>query len=254
MLETLTTYFLEEFSLTMKTGVIQEKKLYSKELGEEMELLVYLPSSYSPLYKYHVIIAQDGHDYFRLGRISRQIEELLHNGEIERCIVIGVPYKSVQERRHTYHPEGPKFEAYKRFLAHELVPFADREYPTYQVGPGRTLIGDSLRGTVSLMTALDYPNMFGNVIMQSPYVDSHVLEKVETSASLQLISVYHQIGVKETEVKTTDNQILDFTAPNEKLKELLQNENMNYHFETFDGDHKWTYWQPLITPALKKML
>lgn len=104
------------------------------------------------------------------------------------------------------------------------------------------------------MTALDYPNMFGNVIMQSPYVDSHVLEKVETSASLQLISVYHQIGVKETEVKTTDNQILDFTAPNEKLKELLQNENMNYHFETFDGDHKWTYWQPLITPALKKML
>jgi enterochelin esterase-like enzyme len=31
----------------------------------------------------------------------------------------------------------------------------------------RTLIGDSLGGTVSLMTALDYPNMFGNVIMQS---------------------------------------------------------------------------------------
>ncbi|MCY9291142.1 esterase family protein, partial [Bacillus haynesii] len=25
-------------------------------------------------------------------------------------------------------------------------------------------------------------------------------------------------------------------------------------FKAFDGDHKWTYWQPLITPALKKML
>jgi enterochelin esterase family protein len=41
----------------MKTGVIQEKKLFSEELGEEMELLVYLPSSFSPLYKYHVTIA-----------------------------------------------------------------------------------------------------------------------------------------------------------------------------------------------------
>ncbi|MCY8077543.1 esterase family protein, partial [Bacillus haynesii] len=28
----------------------------------------------------------------------------------------------------------------------------------------------------------------------------------------------------------------------------------NYDFKAFDGDHKWTYWQPLITPALKKML
>ncbi len=253
-METLTTYFLEEFILAIKTGVIQEKTLFSEELGEEMELLVYLPASYSPLYKYHVIIAQDGHDYFRLGRISRQIEELIKNGEIERCIVIGVPYKNVQERRRTYHPEGTKFEAYKRFLAHELVPFTDREYPTYQVGSGRTLIGDSLGATVSLMTALEYPNMFGNVIMQSPYVDNHVLEKVADADSLQLISIYHQIGIKETEVKTTDDQILDFTGPNEQLKELLQKKNTNYHFEAFDGDHKWTYWQPLITPALKKML
>jgi enterochelin esterase family protein len=79
---------------------------------------------------------QDGHDYFRLGRISRQVEELLANGEIERSIIIGIPYKNVQERRLTYHPEGSKFEAYKRFLANELVPFADSEYPTYQVGSG----------------------------------------------------------------------------------------------------------------------
>lgn len=104
------------------------------------------------------------------------------------------------------------------------------------------------------MTALDYPNMFGNVIMQSPYVDRHVLDKVKQSDSLQLISICHQIGEKETAVKTTDDQILDFTGPNEQLKELLEEKQTNYDFKAFDGDHKWTYWQPLITPALKKML
>ncbi|MDA7026141.1 esterase family protein [Bacillus sp. CLL-7-23] len=246
-------HILEEFILTIKTGIIQEKQRYSEALDEEMELLIYLPAAYSPLYKYHVLIAQDGHDYFRLGRISRQIEELWKNGEIERTIVIGIPYKNVQERRHTYHPEGAKFEAYKRFLAHELVPFIDQEYPTYQVGSSRTLIGDSLGATVSLMTALDYPNMFGNVILQSPYVDNHVLEKVRNTHSLQLISICHQIGSKETKVKTTDNQIVDFTESNQKLKELLEKQT-NYDFEKFDGDHKWTYWQPLMTSALKKML
>ncbi|KXZ18942.1 esterase family protein [Bacillus nakamurai] len=237
-----------------KTGVIHEKKLFSHELEEEMTVLVYLPHTYSPLHKYHTVIAQDGHDYFRLGRIGRQAEELMSKGEIDRCIIIGVPYKNVQERRNTYHPEGSKFASYKRFIANELVPFIDKEYPTYQVGFGRTMIGDSLGATVSLLTAIDYPNMFGNVIMQSPYVDKHVLDAVRESEDVKQISVYHQIGEKETDVHTTDGKIVDFTAPNEELKQLLETKQSEYHYETFDGDHKWTYWQPLITPALKKML
>ncbi len=31
-----------------KNGTVQEKKFFSKELNEEMTLLVYLPSNYSP--------------------------------------------------------------------------------------------------------------------------------------------------------------------------------------------------------------
>ena len=45
-----------------------------------------------------------------------------HAEEIENVIVVGVPYKSVSERRRLYHPEGDRHEAYLRFLAHELVP------------------------------------------------------------------------------------------------------------------------------------
>ena len=70
-----------------------------------------------------------------------------------------------------YHPEGDRREAYIRFLAHELVPYMDDNYPTYQIGAGRGLIGDSLAATISLLTALKYPNIFGKVILHSPYVD-----------------------------------------------------------------------------------
>jgi S-formylglutathione hydrolase FrmB len=35
----------------------------------------------------------------------------------------------------------------------------------------------------------------------------------------------------------------------EELKQLLESKQSEYTYETFDGDHKWTYWQPLITPA-----
>lgn len=240
--------------MEFKKGMIHEEKLYSEELAEYMDVLTYLPSSFSPLYSYHVIIAQDGHDYFRLGRVARQVEALMKDEQIEKSIVVGIPYKNVRERRNTYRPDGEKFEAYKRFLAKELVSYIDQSFPTYQVGSGRTLIGDSLGATISLMTALDYPNLFGNVILQSPYVDTQVLQAVHDSASLQLIRIYHQIGRKETEVHTSDNQVLDFVKPNQELKQLLENKNGIYHFESFDGDHKWTFWQPLITTALKKML
>ncbi|USD83912.1 esterase family protein [Bacillus safensis] len=240
--------------MVKKTGIIQEETLQSKELGADMTILIYLPVNYSPLYTYHVIIAQDGHDYFRLGKIGRQAEELMQNKEMERSIIIGVPYESVTERRNTYHPDGTKFEAYKRFLANELIPYIDKHYPTYQIGSGRTFIGDSLGATISLMTAIDYPSLFGGLILQSPYVDESVLEAVKQSTALSHYAIIHQIGLEETAVKTTDGQVLDFVQPNEDLKALLEQTGADYLFETFEGDHKWTFWQPLIAPSLKRML
>lgn len=239
--------------MTAKAGIVKETLLYSKELEEEVTLLIYLPKNYSPLYKYSLIIAQDGQDYFRLGRISRQTEELLSEKEIENVIIVGIPYRDVHDRRDKYHPEGPKQKAYIRFLAHEVVPFLDKEFPTYQMGAGRALIGDSLAGTVSFMTALTYPNTFGKVIMQSPYSDETVLQMVKDFSSPALLSVYHQIGTKETEVKTTDGAVQDFLAPNRKLHAAIDAKGIPSVYEEFEGDHKWTFWQPSLKKILKTM-
>lgn len=145
-------------------GTVREMTIHSKILNEELELIVYLPATFSPLYKYNVLIAQDGRDYFNLGRIARVVDQLLATSEIRNTIIVGVPYKSVADRRKKYHPEGEQHPLYKRFLGEELVPFIDREFPTYQMGLGRALIGDSLAATVSLLTALEYPHTFGKAV------------------------------------------------------------------------------------------
>ncbi|TDL80589.1 alpha/beta hydrolase [Peribacillus frigoritolerans] len=239
--------------MTAKAGIVKETLLYSKELEEEVTLLIYLPKNYSPLYKYSLIIAQDGQDYFRLGRIPRQTEELLSRKGIENVIIVGIPYRDVQDRRDKYHPEGRKQKAYIRFLAHEAVPFLDKEFPTYQMGAGRALIGDSLAGTVSFMTALTYPNTFGKVIMQSPYSDEAILQMVKDFSSPALLSIYHQIGTKETEVKTTDGAVMDFLTPNRELHAAIEAKGIPSVYEEFEGDHKWTYWQPSLKKILKAM-
>lgn len=234
----------------MNPGKIEEIHFYSNELQEEMELLLYLPSHYSPLYKHNVVLASDGKDYFQLGRIGRVAEELMEEELIDPVIIVGIPYKTVPERRRMYHPEGDRHQAYIRFLAHELIQYIDETYPTYQMGSSRMLIGDSLAASISLLTAAKYPNCFGKVVLHSPFVNEHVMEAVKSIQDPAALSIYQVIGQQETAVPTTADGRLDFLTPNRELHELIKEKGFPYFYEELDGDHTWKSWQPDIRRAL----
>lgn len=229
--------------MALSTGSIKGMSFYSKELNENLELLVYVPSTFSQLYKYSVLIAQDGKDYFQMGKIGRVADELLAKEEIENIIIIGVPYNNIDDRWDKYHPDGHKHAAYKRFLAHELVPFIDAKYPTYQMGMSRALIGDSLAATVSLMTALDYPNTFGKIALHSPLVNETVLLAVNTFEYPHLMQIYHTIGKNERHVQTSKTGIMDFLGPNQELSLLIEGKGFPSFYDEIDGDHTWKAWQ-----------
>jgi enterochelin esterase-like enzyme len=234
-------------------GKIEDITLHSKELGEEVTMLVYLPANFSPLYKYSLLIAQDGRDYFQLGRIGRIADELLGKKEIENVIIVGIPYASVEDRRRKYHPKGEQHQAYIRFLAHELVPFLDERFPTYQMGMGRALIGDSLAATVSLLAALQYPHTFGKVLLQSPYVNEDVFSAVKNFRQPELLQIYHTVGEQETVVKTTSSKNKDFLTPNRELSKMFKERSFGYFYDEFSGDHTWTYWQPDLKRAIRQV-
>ncbi|WP_342525989.1 alpha/beta hydrolase-fold protein [Chryseomicrobium sp. FSL W7-1435] len=234
----------------MNRGKIEERTFYSDALQEDMTLLIYLPATYSPLYKYSLLIASDGKDYFQLGRISRVADELLAEEEIENLIIVGIPYENVKVRRTNYHPNGDNNKAYMRFLAQELVPYLDAEFPTYQIGMGRGLIGDSLAATVSLMTACAYPHTFGKVILHSPYVNETVLETVKNTGNTHF-TVDHIIGLDEKAVPTGDGVDKDFLQDNRELSELFEAQKFSYRYEEQPGGHTWKTWQKDMKRALQ---
>ncbi|QCR31608.1 esterase family protein [Lysinibacillus sp. SGAir0095] len=234
----------------MDRGTIKEISFFSTSLNEEQELLIYVPANYTPLNKYNILIASDGKDYFQLGGITRLADQLLNDYEIENIIIVGIPYKSVGDRRKKYIPTGELHEAYLRFLAHELVPYLDEEFSTFQLGSTRGIIGDSMAATVSLIAALKYPTIFGKAILQSPFVDEHVLNIVEKSNNINAISIYHVIGKGEDQVLTTDKKIKDFLTPNRQLHTLLTTKGYKTFYEEFDGNHTWKYWKPDLKRAL----
>lgn len=233
----------------MEKGTVQEVAFFSDALQEELELLIYIPN-YSPLYEYNILIASDGRDYFQLGGIPRLADQLIEDYIIENVIIVGVPYKNADDRKRKYIPTGDQFQAYLRFLAHELVPYLDNEFTTFQVGSSRALIGDSMAATVSLLTAVNYPNIFGKVILQSPYVDEYVLNEVRKAKDTDLLSLYHIIGLRENEVITTDKTVKDFLTPNRVLHELIIELGIPTFYEEIEGNHTWKYWKPDLKRAL----
>jgi enterochelin esterase-like enzyme len=100
---------------------LEEISFYSDALQEDVTLLVYLPSNYSTLYKYSLLIAQDGKDYVMYGRTPRLIDDLMNESEIDRTIFVGIPYKSVEDRRDKYHPEGNQVDAYIRYISNGKI-------------------------------------------------------------------------------------------------------------------------------------
>ncbi|WP_078555110.1 alpha/beta hydrolase [Bacillus alkalicellulosilyticus] len=234
-------------------GKITEHSLQSRFLEKEMEVIVYLPPTYSPLYTYPVLYAQDGKDYFLNGRMARQVEELIKDNKMKDIIVVGIPYESVSARRSMYHPEGELHERYLRFFAEELVPFVDSNFQTEHLATGRTLIGSSLGASFSLMATLSYPHSFGQLILQSPYVNDEILSAVENSDMTHQIEVYHIIGTQETAVQTTNGLTVDFVAPNQKLQKILQKKHPVYSYREFDGEHLWKHWQQDLSRALMFM-
>ncbi|MGI8314403.1 alpha/beta hydrolase [Halobacillus mangrovi] len=233
-----------------RNGSFKEYSLESNYLNETMTLRVYVPENYSPLYKYHFCIMQDGNDYFQMGRAATLSDQLHANEEIENTIFIGIHYNDKYDRQDKYHPDGKKQADYVNFLIREVVPFLDEELPGFCMGRGRTLVGDSLAGTLALMTAAKFPNVFGNVIMQSPYVDEHVKEVVMSAKDFSPLTIYHTIGSQETDVETTEGARKNFLKPNLELRDFLQDQPLDYTFYELDGNHTWGTWQKDFKRAL----
>nr|WP_231784125.1 alpha/beta hydrolase-fold protein [Lentibacillus sp. JNUCC-1] len=205
-----------------------------------MTLKIYYPETFSDLYKYHLCIMQDGDDYFQLGKVATLSDQLHSDFSIANTIFIGIHYKDKYDRLKKYHPDGDQHAAYVKFLAHEVVPFLEGLLPTYHMGQSRALMGDSLAGTLALMTALKYPHTFGKVIMQSPLVNDTVINAVEKAKDIHAIDIYHSIGTAETSVTTTQDGQVDFLSPNRRLANLLESVGASYQYDEIDGaGHTW---------------
>lgn len=238
-----------------RKGTMTQYTIKSKFLQEEITISVYEPEQFDSLYENQVCIMQDGDDYFQIGRIQGISDKLHEEEDLMNTTFVGVPYIDRFDRLKKYHPDGEQHEAYKMFLAKELLPFIEVKLPLNPLGTRFHLLGDSLAATIALLTALDHPTSFETLILQSPLVNDKVLALVKEKGKDLRAEIYHSIGVKECEVKTTKDGIQDFLTPNRALQKALKETKLVYEYvEIEDGNHTWKYWQKELPEVIENML
>ena len=127
---------------------------------------VYLPPGYAEntLQRFPVAYMQDGHNLFfpqeaaqgQTWRVRETLERLTTMNQTTEMIVVGV---QPEDRMEDYTKPG--YEAYGRFLAHDLKPLVDSRYRTLPEASSTAVIGSSLGGVVSMYLAWEHPSVFG---------------------------------------------------------------------------------------------
>ena len=155
--------------------------LYSPQLNNQRDLLVYLPPSYQETQqRYPVIYMHDGQNLFDEvtsfageWHVDTTMEALSDEG-IE-AIVVGIP-NAGPKRLDEYSPfRDTKYggrqrlgDRYLVFIIETIKPLVDRDFRTRPERTHPGIIGSSMGGLISLYAFFQYPDTFGFVGAMSP--------------------------------------------------------------------------------------
>ena len=187
------------------------------------DLFVYLPPGYETgETRYPVLYMHDGRNIFDASevgvewRMDEHANELIASGEIEPVIIVGVD--NTPERIYEYTPSAGEYDpsgggdVYGQLLVDHIKPFIEANYRTL-AGPEHTALGgSSLGGLISLYLGLEYPDIFGQLLVVSPSIwwDDHViLRKVEALDAATGQRIWLDMGGREGGTSVDDARNLN---------------------------------------------
>ncbi len=245
------------------TGTLTEYPFDSTILGNSRKLWVYTPASYNredgP---YHYMLNFDGQQFHSSTTV---LDNLIAAGEIPPVISILIDQIGIRNDELTCNPE------FSRALVEEVVPWA-RETFNLTARPEDTIItGRSFGGLCSAYTALHYPGVFGNALLQSPscwYEPSIVLSRYQQNPEPQVIGdtyptptlileylnadpvpirIYQEVGSQELGPPTAQPLQID---ANRHFRDVVKAKDYDLHYVEFNGGHDHAWWQGTLADGL----
>ena len=256
---------------TLTGNVSAPKSFHSKILGNDRDVIVYLPPRYDAAKgkRYAVFYMHDGQNLFdgatsyiagQEWRVDEAAEKLISSGKIEPLIVVGV--YNTKDRINEYTPAadakyklGGHADLYGRMLVEELKPFIDAHYRTKRDASHTGLGGSSLGGLASLYLSLKYPNVFGRAAVVSPsvwFANKQIVHYVDALAKKPNVRLRIDIGTKEGRTPEETRQSVDDTR---LLRDTLVKKGWRVgkdldYFEAEGAEHNEAAWAARVESIL----
>lgn len=221
------------------------KDFKSRKLNSTRQLKIKLPKDYdaTSTIKYPLIIVFDG-DYL-FGPVVGQTQFQTYFDEMPGCIVVGIS----QGRERTYDSltdevTGLPFESGARFfefVGQELIPYLDGKYNTskFRVAVGHNIMGNFIN---SFMMK-DLP-LFHAYVNLSPDLIGSMGDNIANRLEWVKDDIFYYMVTSSDDKRQLRDGIL---KTHEKLKSI-DNPNLTYYFDDFEGESHYT----LVTGAVSK--
>jgi len=253
--------------------------VYSPQLNNHRDVVVYLPPTYSRAdRRYPVIYMQDGQNLFDNDTsyagewgVDETMEMLAHSEGLE-AIIVGIPNMGIH-RIDEYGPfrdrrlGGGRGDDYLRFLVQTLKPAIDKQFRTL---PGRRhtgLMGSSLGGLISLYGFFQFPAVFGFTGVMSPslwFAGEAIYDYIE-AAPYYPGKIYLDAGTRELGESANSGRLHRATASRRyyasvrRMKGILVRKGYRplrdlLHVEEKWATHSESSWARRLPPALRFLL
>lgn len=263
-----------EHSITGEVRVLSE--VYSPQLDNTRDVLVYLPPSYWDTDKrYPVIYMHDGQNLFDRAtsfvgewEVDETMQSLAEEGL--EAIVVGLPNMD-KERIHEYGPfDSQRFgkskaDRYGKFILDTVKPLIDSDFRTLTNGTDTGVVGSSLGGLISLYLFFRFQGAFGFAgvmspsfwfaggqivpfVADAPYVDGKIyldIGKKERVGWMGHIKQPTSMGIRSASVASMFDLL--------QAKGYRANKNLMY-VEDEQGEHNEASWARRLPDALRFLL
>jgi len=248
---------------TIVGTVITIAAVWSPQLGNNRDILVYLPPDYDDgAERYPVIYMHDGQNLFdQMTSFSDEwcvdeTMEALAQQDI-KAIIVGIPNMS-DRRIEEYSPfESEKYgvgrgEDYLTFICNTLKPQIDRGFRTLADREHTGIMGSSMGGLISLYAFFRYPETFGFVGAMSSafwFADRAIFDMVADAPQVPG-KIYLDVGTAEGAETVADTRRMRSLL----LEKGYQADTQLSYVEESGGLHNEAAWAGRLRAALVFLL
>ena len=218
-------------------GTYSDTLIYSKYLGEDRPLRIYLPAGYQKgNARYPVAYFHDGFEFFDRTAARDIMDNMTYEKKIRPLIAV-----FIQPVHRDEEYSGRLQKKYTRFMTDELLSFIDQNYRTMAEPDGRAQIGISNGGNIALWLAATHPEKTGKVAAFSSNVMNNIY-KAFLKKGCKRQKIYLLLGKYDLPV------LIPMVR---KLRKQLDDEGCNVSFHEYNEGHSWKYWQKYLPDALE---